>query len=220
VTFPYECARAATVKHAVEALGVPHTEVGPVIVNAQAATLPRLVHEGDRIEVHPRAGGEPLDHARFIADAHLGGLARFLRMLGIDTLFENTYADPRIIELAAHEQRIVVTRDRELLKCREVLRGCFVHALKPEAQLKEVAARYALIPAMRPFTLCLHCNFELETIATGEVAKLVPDRIAAHYPDFKRCPGCRRVYWEGSHWQHMRTLLARSLEMEIPETTR
>jgi uncharacterized protein len=215
-SFAYECARAATLKHAVEALGVPHTEVGRITVNAQTATLPRLVHEGDAIEVFPRAALEPLDAARFIADAHLGGLARFLRMLGFDTLFKNSYADPHIIEVAARERRIVLTRDRELLKCREVLRGCFVHAIKPEAQLREVAARFALAPAMRPFTLCLHCNFQLEQIDKGAVQGLVPERIALLYPRFARCPGCRRIFWEGSHWQRMRRVLSHSLSMEIP----
>jgi uncharacterized protein with PIN domain len=216
VRIGYACARAATVKHAVEALGTPHTEVGGLTVNGEPATLPRLVHDGDDIEVFPHRGAEPVDDARFIADAHLGGLARFLRMLGFDTLFENSFADPAIIALAARDRRIVLTRDRELLKCRDVLRGCFVHAIKPEAQLREVATRYALTPLMRPFTLCLHCNFALQRMAPSQVEGFVPERIAKHYASFARCPGCRRIYWEGSHWRHMQAVLAHSLETHIP----
>ena len=212
-TFDYTCARAASLKQAIEALGVPHTEVGRLLVNQQPATLARTVREGDAVEVFPHTAGEaPLDApVRFLADAHLGGLARMLRMLGFDTLYENRIADREILELAAREQRVVLTRDRELLKCREILRGCFVHALKPEAQLKEVAGRYGLERHMRPFTLCLHCNLRLLPVDKATVQGCVPERIVAHYEIFVRCPRCGRIYWEGSHWARMREILSAAL---------
>lgn len=209
IEFDHACARAATVKHAVESLGVPHTEVGRLLVNGGPATLSRIVREGDAIEVFPPAtecaAGDEAPH--FVADAHLGGLARFLRMLGFDTLYANTITDREILELAARERRIVLTRDRELLKCREVMRGCFVHAKKPEAQLREVAGRYGLERHMRPFTLCLHCNLPLEAIERNAVRERVPGRIAERYAQFAHCRGCERIYWEGSHWARMREML-------------
>jgi hypothetical protein len=82
-----------------------------------------------------------------------------------------------------------------------------VHALKPEAQLREVAARYALQDHRRPFTLCLHCNARLETVARSAVAGRVPDGILMRYNEFVRCPGCDRIYWQGSHWEHMHAML-------------
>ena len=111
--FFYACARAATVKHAIEALGVPHTEAGRLTVNGEAATLSRIVREGDVIEVFPPLAADtfPSAKAAFIADAHLGGLARLLRMLGFDTLFENAYTDRQILDIAGRERRIVLTRD-------------------------------------------------------------------------------------------------------------
>jgi uncharacterized protein len=211
--FVHVCARAATVKHAIESLGVPHTEAGRLLVNGQRATLSRIVREGDVIEVFPHgvadaaADGPP----RFLADAHLGGLARLLRMVGVDTLFETTITDREILELAARERRVVLTRDRELLKCRDLLHGCFVHALKPEAQLREVVARYALEHHMRLFTLCLHCNLPLEAIGKGAAAKRVPERIAERYAEFVRCAGCDRIFWQGSHWERMRAMLVAAL---------
>jgi sulfur carrier protein ThiS len=117
--FEYDCARAATLKNAIEALGVPHTEVGAVRVNGEPATLQRVVRDGDCIEVEATKSGSGPD-LRFVADAHLGGLARFLRMLGCDTLHRNDYSDEEIRRLAETEGRIVLTRDRELLKCREI----------------------------------------------------------------------------------------------------
>jgi uncharacterized protein with PIN domain len=213
--FSHSCARAATVKHAIESLGVPHTEAGRLSVNDQAATLSRIVREGDVIEVFPHqvADAFPGETPIFIADAHLGGLARLLRMLGFDTLYENAYTDRQLLEIAGRERRVLLTRDHELLKCREVLRGCFVHARKPEAQLKEVVARYALARHARPFTLCLHCNYLLEPAARSAVAKCVPEPIVGRYAEFMSCAGCRRIYWQGSHWEHMRAMLRGVLQM-------
>lgn len=216
--FSHACARAATLKNAIESLGVPHTETGRLTVNGEPATLSRIVREADAIEIFPQNAADiVLDGPpSFIADAHLGGLARLLRMLGFDTLFENAYADRHILELIAREHRILLTRDRELLKCRDVSRGCFVRALKAEAQLSEVVARYSLARHARPFTLCLHCNVRLEAAAPDAVAARVPEPIAARYARFARCPGCSRVYWEGSHWARMRELLAPVLGAPAP----
>ena len=218
IAFDYACARAATIKHAIESLGVPHTEAGRLLVNSQQATLARIVREGDTIEVFPHCPADlALDKVPdFVADAHLGGLARMLRMLGINTFYENALSDSEIIELAMRERRIVLTRDRELLKIRDVTRGCYVHARKPEAQLREVATRYGLEHYMQPFTLCLHCNFHLEAIEKSAVTGHVPDRIAEHYAEFMRCPGCGRIYWQGSHWARMREMLTASLATQIP----
>src|ERR1700675_342197 len=94
----YRCARAASVKNAIEALGVPHTEVELVLVNGESVDFSYLVREGDYVSVYPKferfdirpllkVRGQPLRELRFIADAHLGGLARLLRMLGFDTLY-------------------------------------------------------------------------------------------------------------------------------------
>ena len=216
--FSHACARAATLKNAIESHGVPHTETGRLTVNGQPATLSRIVREADAIEVFPQhAADVVLDGPpAFIADAHLGGLARLLRMLGFDTLFENAYTDRQILQLILRERRILLTRDRELLKCREVSRGCFVRALKAEAQLSEVVARYALARHVRPFTLCLHCNVRLETAEPDAVAARVPQPIAARYTRFARCPGCERIYWEGSHWEHMRAMLGPVLAGAAP----
>jgi uncharacterized protein with PIN domain len=208
--FEHAAARAATLKNAIEALGVPHTEVGALAVNGSPATLQRILREGDDVDVYPPKSGSDPD-LRFVADAHLGGLARFLRMLGFDTLFGQRFADAEIRRLACDDGRIVLTRDRELLKCADVTRGCYVRALKPEAQLVEVAARYRLADAARPFTLCLHCNLPLEALGKAEVAGRVPEPVFLVQQDFMRCRGCERVYWPGSHYERMRAALRRAL---------
>jgi uncharacterized protein with PIN domain len=151
----YRCARAATVKNAIEALGVPHTEVELILVNGESVDFSYLMREADRVSVYPkfesfdirpllRVREAPLRELRFVADAHLGGLARLLRMLGFDTLYSNTITDEEIRDLAQADGRIVLTRDRELLKRREITHGCFVRALKPSQQLREIVQRLQL----------------------------------------------------------------------------
>jgi uncharacterized protein with PIN domain len=216
----YRCARAATVKNAIEALGVPHTEVELILVNGESVDLSYVVQDQDYISIYPKfecfdirallkIRGEPLRDLRFIADAHLGGLARLLRMLGFDTLYSNAYRDEQIRAIAQAQQRVVLTRDRDLLKCRNVTHGCFVHALHPREQLREIVDRLHLAGSARPLTLCLHCNLPLIAIDKSAIAERLPPTVLQTYQRFCWCEGCDRVYWEGSHWQRMRELVAR-----------
>jgi len=211
-SFDYRCARAATLKNAIEALGVPHTEVAAIRVNGEPATLARIVRDGDVIEVSPwsiSAVPQPMPEAGFAADAHLGGLARFLRMLGYDTVHHNGISDSELRILASDDRRLVLSRDLELLKCREVAAGCYVHAKKPEAQLRELADRFDLAAKARPFTLCLACNLSLQPVEKSLVASRLPERVAELQCRFMRCAGCDRVYWPGSHYRRMQAALGR-----------
>ena len=216
--FAVPCARAATTKHMIEALGVPHTEVELILVNGEAAGFGRLIEDGDRVAVYPRFAApdvapllrvraSPLRETRFVADAHLGGLARMLRMLGFDTLYDNRFHDAEIAAICERDGRIVLTRDRELLKRRAVTHGCYVHALKSEDQLRELVERLDLARSARPFTLCLHCNAPLRAVDKASVRDRLPPRVREHYERFSTCDQCGRVYWEGSHFRNMRRLL-------------
>lgn len=215
--FVCQCARAATTKHMIEALGVPHTEVELVLVNGESVGFDRLLVEGDRVAVYPkfeafditpllRVRERPLRASRFIADAHLGGLAHLLRMTGFDTLYENEIGDEEIEYIAGAQQRIVLSRDRELLKRRGISHGCFVHALRPEQQLREVFHRLDLARAARPFTRCLSCNSALHPIEKARIASRLPPGVREGYERFSTCEGCGRVFWEGTHWRRMRAL--------------
>jgi len=211
--FAAPCARAATTKHMIEALGVPHTEAGRVLVNGEAAAFDRLLEEGDAVLVYPHASGAQAG-IRFVADAHVGGLARLLRMAGFDTLYDNGYQDEEIAAIAAHEARTVLTRDRELLKRREVERGCYLHAIRPEAQLRELCARLELAPLARPFTLCLHCNLPLRPVAKSDVLERLPESVRASHDAFTACGACGRVFWKGSHYKRMLAMLDGAIGLE------
>jgi uncharacterized protein len=216
--FACECARDATAKHMIEALGVPHTEVELIVVNGESVGFEHPLREGDRVAVYPkfealdispllRVRERPLRVMRFVADAHLGGLAQLLRLAGFDTLYDNHYPDADIEALAHAEARIVLTRDRELLKRRTITHGCYVRALKPEAQLREVFRRLDLSGSARPFRLCLTCNVPLRRLAKEEAAGGGPDGVFERHAQFVTCDVCRRVFWEGSHWKRMRALM-------------
>jgi uncharacterized protein with PIN domain len=217
--FACTCARAATTKHMIEALGVPHTEVELLLVNGESVGFERVLADGDRVSVYPkfealdvtpllRVREQPLRDTRFVADAHLGGLAHLLRMTGFDTLYDNHYPDDAIERLASAEGRIVLTRDRELLKRRGITHGCYVRALRSELQLREVFDRLDLARSARPFTRCLSCNALLRPIAAAEAAPRVPPRVRAHHDRFVTCDGCGRTFWEGSHWRRMRAMVS------------
>jgi uncharacterized protein with PIN domain len=173
--FSAPCARAATTKHMIEALGVPHTEVELILLNGESVGFDRLLSDGDRVAVYPtfeafdvtpllRLREQPLRATRFVADAHLGGLAHLLRMMGFDTLYDNAFADDEIERLSCADHRIVLTRDRELLKRRDVTHGMYVRALRSTEQLREVFERLHLARSARPFTRCLHCNAGLVSV--------------------------------------------------------
>lgn len=213
-------AQAATTKHMIEALGVPHTEVGRVIVNGEEAGFDRMLQEDDDIEIYPAERCAPSHSAAdpstsppspllFIADAHLGGLARLLRMAGFDTLYDNHYQDRDIETTAVAQNRVVLTRDLELLKRKQVKHGAYIRSQKPDEQLQEVFSRFELAQQMKPFSLCLHCNFLLQEVEKQAVLDRLPPKVRAHQHRFSTCNNCRRIFWEGSHWLHMRALLDR-----------
>ena len=216
--FESPCARAATTKHMIEALGVPHTEVELILVNGESVGFDKLLEEGDRVAVFPkfemlditpvlRVREHPLRVIRFVADAHLGGLAHLLRMAGFDTLYDNNFHDKEIETIAAQDRRIVLTRDRELLKRRTITHGCYVHTLKPSEQFCEIVDRLDLGRHTRPFTLCLECNTPLHPIEKVRVLDRLPESVRERFENFSTCDNCHRVFWEGSHWQKMSNLL-------------
>lgn len=224
--FSARCAPGATAKHMIEALGVPHTEVELVLVNGESVGFDRVLGDGDRVAVYPkfeafdvtqrlRVRAQPLREPRFVADAHLGGLAHLLRLAGFDTLYDNHFQDDEIVRLAVEQGRIVLTRDRDLLKRRDITHGCYVRAVHREAQCREVFARLDLAGAARPFTRCLVCNAPLQPVAQAEIAARVPAGVLARHARFAACGGCGRIYWEGTHWRRMGAMVE-TLIREVP----
>ncbi|HSH07229.1 MAG TPA: Mut7-C RNAse domain-containing protein [Burkholderiales bacterium] len=210
VAVPVDRARSA--KDAIESVGVPHTEVGSLTIDGRAAALDDLLTGGERVVIAACAEeGEAASRApRFVADAHLGKLARHLRLAGFDCRWSPDWDVAALVDAAVAEARIVLTRDKGVLRRRAVARGRFVRAVESEAQLAEVVRAFGLRAQLRPFSRCRECNVPLEDVEKSDVEALLPERVRALYTRFKRCPGCRRVYWEGTHFERLRAVLERA----------
>jgi len=205
----------ASVKDVIESFGVPHTEVELVLVNGESADFFRLVRDGDRVAVYPvfeslditpelRVRPHALREPKFALDVHLGRLAAYLRMLGFDTEYRNCASDAQLVRISAEQGRILLTRDRALLKHSAVTRGYWLRQTDSRGQAAEVVSRFDLARWLRPFTRCMACNEHLRPISKVEIHERVPAPIAARHEEFRECPDCRRVYWKGSHYQRMR----------------
>lgn len=203
--FAYRAEPHSTIKDTIEALGVPHPEIGRVIVNGEPADPGSRLREGDRIDVFPATAlsGE----ARFIIDTHLGRLARLLRMLGFDALYRNDYGDDELARVSSREDRILLTRDVGLLKRAIVVRGYWLRSVSPTVQLGEVLRRFDLAAAITPFGRCIRCNGTLEPVARELVEDVLPPRTRREFDEFRRCQACGRVYWKGSHYERMDRLV-------------
>jgi uncharacterized protein with PIN domain len=207
-----------TVKHLIESLGVPHTEVDLVLVNGESVDFARILEDGDQVSVYPvfeafdiapasRVRAHPLRQTRFVLDTHLGRLAGYLRMLGFDTLYRNDSTDEQLARTSSEEHRILLTRDRGLLKRSTVTHGYYIREVSPRRLLAEVVCRFDLAGSAKPFTRCLVCNEILREVPKEDVASRMPPLSRAHYHRIRECPGCRRVYWDGSHYRRMQRLV-------------
>jgi hypothetical protein len=216
--FAVEIDRARSVKDAIESVGVPHTEIDLIVVDGESVDFSHLLRGGERVAVYPmfesldiaavlRLRPMPLRDPRFIADVHLGKLARHLRMAGFDTLYTDYWNDDEIVRIAGVQKRTILTRDKAMLRRGDVERGYFVRAVESEAQLAEVLSRLQLDTLVAAFTRCRECNTPLEEVSREAVLDRLPEKVRGFYRDFKRCPGCERVYWEGTHFQRMKGVL-------------
>lgn len=198
--------------HVVESLGVPLTEVGTLEVDGSVVPLSYVARAGDRVAVRPverpqRVPGAPL---RFLLDVHLGTLARRLRLLGVDTAYESTdIGDPALAARSAAEKRVMLSRDRGLLRRRELWAGAYVYSTRPEEQLRDVLERFR--PELRPWTRCSACNGLLREATKEEVADQLHGGTQRSYDVFAQCQDCGRAYWKGAHHDQLVAIVERAL---------
>jgi uncharacterized protein len=160
------------------------------------------------------------DTPRFAADAMLGRLARWLRVLGYDTAYDIAIADPVLVRLAEEEQRILLTRDRHLLQELRPARAHEVRQDDPLQQLRELVLALALPSPRELFTRCLLDNAVLQAMDEADALPLLPDGVRPLATSVRRCPACQRLYWDGSHVRRMRAALERALPGWLHEELR
>jgi len=203
-----------SVKDVIESLGIPHTEVDLILVNGNSVDFHYRVHNGDDLSIYPvfesidispvtRLAARPLRRPLFVLDVHLGKLARFLRMMGLDAVYRKDFTPREIISLMKKEKRIILTRSRGLLKHKTVTHGCLVRSENPETQAAEVLRRFDLLNQIHLFTRCMECNHPLKTVAKDNILDSLPPKTRKYFDEFQTCPDCKRIYWKGSHYENM-----------------
>ena len=216
----------ASVKDMVEALGVPHTEVDLILVNGKSVDFKYIINDGDDVSVYPvfesfnisdvqHLRPKPLRKPKFVADVHLGKLARYLRMLGFDVLYSNSYNDNEIVRVSRIEKRTILTKDKNILKRSEVTHGYFVRNDDIVNQTKEIIKRFDLNKDINEFTRCLECNNLLRPVIKEDIIEKIPMKVAKWHKTFFICSNCNKIYWQGTHHQKMNTFIQSVKNIEL-----
>ena len=214
--FTHSLRGPASVKDVIEALGVPHPEVDVIVVNGLPADFTHRMRDDDEVAVYPvfhsleisglcRVGVDPPPPVRLVLDVHLRKLASLLRLAGFDARLLTD--DAQVAHASAAEGRVALTRDVGLLKRSIIQHGYWIRQTNPELQFVEVLQRFDLGDRMDPFVRCMECNTLLVPVDVDVVAERLPPGTRECFSEFHRCPGCDRVYWQGSHYERLVHLL-------------
>lgn len=214
ITFSYRFWGTPSVKNAIQALNIPHTEVDLILVNGSPVNFSCRILPKDRISVYPVFESldiskinllrpSPLRKLRFVVDANVGKLARYMRMLGFDALYDNQFPDQEIIRISGEEKRVILTRDLGILKNNAVTRGYYLRAQDPWKQLQEVTQRFDLISDIKPFSRCMECNGTVGRVAKQMIIEQLIEETSNVFKEFFQCASCGKIYWKGSHYEHM-----------------
>ena len=207
------------IKDPSEVIGVPHTEVELIIIKGEAVGFDYQLQADDRVAVYPafrsldttpllKLREKIVSTPRFVLDVNLGKLAKLMRLLGFDCLYRNDFQDKEVVNIAATEHRILLTRDRRLLNAKQINYGYWVRSVNIESQIIEVLRRYNLRNSINAFVRCLVCNGELAPVAKADILDRLEPKTRLYYEVFHYCVDCQRIYWEGSHTKDMRRRLA------------
>ncbi len=211
-----------SIKDAIEALGVPHVEVDLILVDGRSVGFDHRLAAAERVSVYPvfeslditpltRLQNRPLRRPTFVADVHLRKLARLLRLLGLDVLHSNSYTDAELVSISGDEGRILLTRDRALLKHGDLTHGYWIRSVHSQEQAVEVLQRFDLSRQISPFTRCSLCNGLLERIAKADAMDRIPPKTAGWLDDYFECTSCRKLYWQGTHSDKIHNVIAQIL---------
>jgi uncharacterized protein len=191
------CDGVSTLGHVVESVGVPLTEVGGLLVNGRPAAAGYRPGGGDVVRVQGVNRPQRPSPHRFVLDVHLGTVARWLRLVGVDAAYSTDADDDELIDQANAGQRVLLTQDRGILRRRSLWLGAFVRGARPAEQFADVLDRFA--PPLAPWTRCTACNGPLARVAKAEVSPRLQPGTRRSYQAFSRCRDCGHVYWRGAH---------------------
>ena len=215
--------RRTSIKDQIEAFGLPHTEVGRLCCDGREIDFSHLVRDHQAFDVLPVTA--PWDLSRptllcpgrlrtpaFLVDSTAGRLVRGLRMAGLNTLHRPEWTDEDLLRRLYSGTRVLLTRNLELLKRREVVFGRYLRGEAPAAQLREVLSLFGIRDLARKLARCLACNALLKPVAKEAIRHRLEPLTLRYYHAFHCCPRCDRVYWAGSHVARMQASLDLALD--------
>ena len=216
IIYPLE--RKTSIKNIIESLGVPHTEIGKIVVEDKDVDFNYIPANSQKITVLPiippfdvtrpsLLRPEPLQKIRFVVDVNVGKLARLLRMLGLDAEYSPKFLDKDILFFSKTEKRIVLSKDIGLLECRQIIFGRHVQSIYPDDQLVEIIGFFGINGPFDFFSRCLRCNNKLSLVNTKDILHRLEPKTQKYFNRFKICPRCNRIYWRGSHYEKMKSRL-------------
>lgn len=218
----------ASIKDVVESLQVPHPEIGMLLICGKQVGFSYQVRKEDFIDVLPLAPPvdpckptflrpEVLTELKFMVDVNVARLGALLRMAGFDTAYMPNLSDTDIAKAAESEGRVLLSRDRGLLKRKIINHGHLVRSQRPEEQLAEIVHLYDLGELLQPFSRCMQCNGLLATVEKSMVFDRLEPLTRKYYKTFYLCSSCDKIYWAGSHKKGMDTILA-TLKDSVKQT--
>ena len=214
----YALTRRASLKDIIESQGIPHTEVAQILLKKKELGFGFNPVGGEEIDILPFSDeisvftstmlrSQPFCSLKFMVDINARKLARNLRIIGIDTTMVPVARLVEIGSIATSQQRILITRNRELLKCNTVIHGHLLRSENHVIQLQEVVKRYKLKPHIKPYTRCTICNGDLRSTTKQAVYQRLEPLTRKYFNTFKLCKDCEKVYWQGSHHDQMQQLV-------------
>lgn len=209
--------RRASLKDIIESKGVPHTEIGEMLFNGSRVDFSFLPRCDGLIQVSPvlppfdvcspsLLRPVPLDRVKFIADVNVIRLGRLMIFLGFDVLYSSRLDDTDIASIAEQQQRIVLTRDTQMLKRNQIVYARRVREDRPYDQLIEIVQFFGLQKHARSFSRCVICNRSLAKVEKVKVIHRLEPKTKKYFHSFKECPGCGKIYWKGSHYENLKTM--------------
>jgi uncharacterized protein with PIN domain len=218
--FEYAFRGSPSAKDVIESIGVPHVEIDLVLVDGRSVGFDHGLTGGEHVSVYPmfelfdihpivRLRAEPLRTPRFAADDHLRRLARYLRMVGFDTLWDPRLSEADLIDGSRSERRTILSRSRRLLRHGKITHGRWIRNEEPLEQLKEVISAFDLKRLIKPFTRCMECNGMLDCVSREAITELLPEDLDEAIEQFSLCRSCGKAYWEGTHVKRMREIVGR-----------
>jgi len=213
--------RSASIKDVMESFGLPHTEVDRITCNGRITDFCQRVEASQRFDIHPipcpwdtsiptLLRPKPLPSLRFIVDVNVGRLARYLRMAGLDTLYDPSWDERRILREIQKNRCLLLTRNLDLLKRNQVEFGRYIRATTPEEQLREILELFGGTAAPNPLSRCLECNTLLQPVRKEDILHRLEPLTIEYFSLFSLCPHCDKIYWHGTHVDRMLQSLHRA----------